>query len=109
MAETDSGAVTRPAAAVGGRPSTLDSLRVGILGDMMAEFLGTFALICFGDGVVAMAVAALNSSGRAATNTRWEKTWRGRPPAFSISAAAARKSSVYKSNCRFMASNIGHL
>jgi glycerol uptake facilitator protein len=29
-----------------------------------AEFFGTFILICFGDGVVAMAVAALNQSGR---------------------------------------------
>jgi len=35
----------------------------------MAEFLGTALLIAFGDGVVAMAVAALNSSGRAATPT----------------------------------------
>jgi glycerol uptake facilitator protein len=35
----------------------------------MAEFLGTFVLIMFGDGVVAMAVAALNQSGRAATKT----------------------------------------
>jgi glycerol uptake facilitator protein len=30
----------------------------------LAEFLGTFILILFGDGVVAMAVAALNQSGR---------------------------------------------
>jgi glycerol uptake facilitator protein len=36
---------------------------------LSAEFFGTFVLICFGDGVVAMAVAALNSSGRAATPT----------------------------------------
>ena len=30
----------------------------------MAEFFGTFVLIVFGDGVVAMAVAALPGSGR---------------------------------------------
>src|ERR671928_2000411 len=33
-------------------------------GELLAELLGTFVLICFGDGVVAMAVAALNQSGR---------------------------------------------
>jgi glycerol uptake facilitator protein len=34
------------------------------VGEYLAEGLGTFILICFGDGVVAMAVAALNQSGR---------------------------------------------
>jgi glycerol uptake facilitator protein len=33
-------------------------------GELLAELVGTFVLICFGDGVVAMAVAALNQSGR---------------------------------------------
>lgn len=34
------------------------------LGELVSEFAGTFVLIAFGDGVVAMAVAALNQSGR---------------------------------------------
>ena len=34
------------------------------MGELAAEFLGTFIIIAFGDGVVAMAVAALNQSGR---------------------------------------------
>src|SRR5262245_57090530 len=33
-------------------------------GELLAECFGTFILIVFGDGVVAMAVAALNQSGR---------------------------------------------
>jgi len=42
----------------------LASWRRTTWGELLAEGLGTFVLICFGDGVVAMAVAALNQSGR---------------------------------------------
>jgi glycerol uptake facilitator protein len=38
--------------------------RATTAGELVSECLGTFILICFGDGVVAMAVAALNQSGR---------------------------------------------
>src|ERR671931_1049207 len=38
--------------------------RQTVWGELLAEFLGIFVLISFGDGVVAMAVAALNQSGR---------------------------------------------
>lgn len=41
----------------------------GIWGEALAEFLGTFVLLSFGDGVVAMTVAALPGSGRTAGPT----------------------------------------
>jgi glycerol uptake facilitator len=41
----------------------------GLWGELLSEFFGTFVLIAFGDGVVAMAVAALPGSGRAETPT----------------------------------------
>lgn len=68
MTDTDSGQGGRPTGEVIGRRGTqMDTLRSGLGGDLLGEFLGTFALISFGDGVVAMAVAALNQSGRAAS------------------------------------------
>ncbi|MFG3023091.1 MIP/aquaporin family protein [Streptomyces sp. NPDC048254] len=50
------------------KPSRLRS-RGGLLGECLAEFLGTFVILSFGAGVVAMAVAALPGSGRAETAT----------------------------------------
>jgi glycerol uptake facilitator protein len=41
----------------------------GLWGELLSEFIGTFVLIAFGDGVVAMAVAALPGSGRTASPT----------------------------------------
>jgi glycerol uptake facilitator protein len=38
-----------------------------ILAEMLAEYLGCFVLVCFGDGVVAVAVAGLTQSGRTPT------------------------------------------
>ena len=46
------------------RRHALASWRRTTWGELLSELLGTFVLICFGDGVVAMAVAALNQSGR---------------------------------------------
>jgi glycerol uptake facilitator protein len=57
--------VDRPVGEVPGRqPTQMETVRTGLLGDLGAEFLGTFVLIAFGDGVVALAVAALNQTGR---------------------------------------------
>ena len=41
----------------------------GLWGELMAEFIGVFVLISFGDGVVAVAVAGLPGSGRTASST----------------------------------------
>ncbi len=41
----------------------------GLWGELMAEFIGVFVLISFGDGVVAVAVAGLPGSGRTASPT----------------------------------------
>jgi glycerol uptake facilitator protein len=41
----------------------------GLWGELLSEFFGTFVLVAFGDGVVAMAVAALPGSGRTAGPT----------------------------------------
>jgi glycerol uptake facilitator protein len=45
------------------------------LGELVSEFLGTFVIIAFGDGAVAMVVAALNQSGRGKTPFLTEADW----------------------------------
>ncbi|MDR0359865.1 MAG: aquaporin family protein [bacterium] len=44
----------------------MKGIRSGLWGEAAAEFLGTFVLIAFGDGVVATVVVGLGGSGRAA-------------------------------------------
>ncbi|MBC2904746.1 MIP/aquaporin family protein [Streptomyces cupreus] len=50
------------------KPSRLRR-RAGLWGECLSEFLGTFVLISFGCGVVAMTVAALPGSGRTSNPT----------------------------------------
>ena len=69
-------------------------LRATVWGELLAEFLGTSVLIAFGDGVVAMAVAALNQSGRgteifAASGDWLLIAWGGRWPSPSASTSPA--------------------
>ena len=45
------------------------------LGELVAEFLGTMIIIAFGDGAVAMVVAALNQSGRGKTAFASQADW----------------------------------
>jgi glycerol uptake facilitator protein len=45
------------------------------LGELVSEFIGTFIIICFGCGVVAMVVAALNQSGRGKVAFASEADW----------------------------------
>jgi glycerol uptake facilitator protein len=49
--------------------------RATVWGELLSEFLGIFVLISFGDGVVAMAVAALNQSGRGTVNLLSAGDW----------------------------------
>ena len=44
----------------------MKGIRAGLPGELAAEFLGTFVLIAFGDGVVATVVVGLGGSGREA-------------------------------------------
>jgi glycerol uptake facilitator protein len=46
-----------------------------VWGEFVSEFLGIFVLISFGDGVVAMTVAALNQSGRGTFNLLSAGDW----------------------------------
>jgi glycerol uptake facilitator protein len=64
MAQDASGAGTSKAAYRGGEGTRRWSWQQSTWGEVGAEFLGTFVLIMFGDGIVATCVAGLSQSGR---------------------------------------------
>ena len=51
------------------------SWRATVWGEALSEFLGTFVMIAFGEGVGAMAVAALNQSGRGTLSFNASGDW----------------------------------
>jgi glycerol uptake facilitator protein len=56
--------MTNPAGGRLPRTTPFARLRAGLVGEMLAEFFGTFMLLLLGDGSVALAVAGLPGSGR---------------------------------------------
>lgn len=62
-------------AAVAGRGAHRWRWQESTVGELVSEFLGTFIIIAFGDGAVAMVVAALNQSGRGKVPFASESDW----------------------------------
>jgi glycerol uptake facilitator protein len=57
------------------RRASKGSWTTSVWADALSEFLGTFVMISFGEGVVAMAVAALNQSGRGTVSFYGSGDW----------------------------------